>query len=97
MSEVEELRKEFDCVLQKLEYVVQHLNFREKFVATEWIKKLKKATLSVEDLKLRLDFVDYFVNCWKCDVFSTEPFNKVPQPNVPLQELRYMLVCTIFI
>ncbi|XP_017473632.1 PREDICTED: uncharacterized protein LOC108364457 [Rhagoletis zephyria] len=91
MSEVGELSKEFDCLLQELECVVQRLNFREKSIATEWIRKLKKENSSLEDLKLRLDFMDYFVNCWKCGIFSSEPFNKVPQPNVPLQKLRYLL------
>lgn len=92
MSELEELKKEFACLMEELECVHQQLNFREKSIATEWIKKLKKATGSVEDLKLSLDFIDYFVNCWKCGIFSSEPFNRVPQPNVPLQKLRYMLV-----
>ncbi|XP_067642757.1 uncharacterized protein [Eurosta solidaginis] len=91
MNEEEDLNKEFECLLKELECVHQYLNFREKSIATEWIKKLKKATGSVDELKLRLDFIEYFLNCWKCGIFSSEPFNKVPQPGVPLQKLRYLL------
>lgn len=92
MTEFDELNKEFECSMKQFERAHQHLNYREKSIATEWIKKLKKANSSVEDLKLRLDFIDYFINCSKCSIFSTEPFNKVPHPNAPLQKLRNMLV-----
>ncbi|XP_053955695.1 uncharacterized protein LOC128861527 [Anastrepha ludens] len=91
MGEVSELNNEFDCLLEKLECIHQHLNFREKSIVTEWIKKLKKSNETLDELKLRLDFIEYFINCWKCGIFSSEPFNKVPQPNTPLHKLRYML------
>ncbi|XP_050333158.1 uncharacterized protein LOC126761215 [Bactrocera neohumeralis] len=91
MAEVDELNKEFECAMKQFERAHQHLNYREKSIATEWLKKLKKANSSIEDLKLRLDFIDYFINCSKCSIFSTEPFNKVPHPNAPLQKLRNML------
>lgn len=91
-AEIQQLDHEFSQLLQKLENFIVTYNFREKYLLTEWLTKLKNSKSSLEECKLRNRFLKHFVNN-QVNVFLMEPFSKIPKDfSGPLRDLKKLLV-----
>lgn len=89
------LDNEFDQCLQRIENFMTAYKYREKFLAKEWLKKLKKSHNNVEERKLRNRFIRHFLNNHGKDynVFTSGPFQNLPKDFTgPLSDLKYLLV-----
>lgn len=94
-KEIERLDKEFNELITKLDRFVCIYNFREKYLITEWLKKLKESKSSLDEIKLRNRFVKYFVSSQEAgsNVFNSQPFNKIPKDfSGSLKDLKNLLV-----
>ncbi|KAM7357929.1 uncharacterized protein ACRADG_003096 [Cochliomyia hominivorax] len=93
-KENERLDHEFQELLQTLESYLIVYNFREKYLITEWLSKLKAAKSSLDERKLRNRFIKHFINSKENgeNIFSVEPFNKIPKDfSGPLKDLKKLL------
>ncbi|XP_023305081.2 uncharacterized protein LOC111686925 [Lucilia cuprina] len=93
-KETERLDNEFNELLKKLEGFMFIYNYREKYLITEWLTKLKNSKTSLEERKLRNRFLKHFVNNQESgvNIFRLEPFNKIPKDfSGPLKDFKKLL------
>lgn len=94
-KEIERLEAEFNELLAKIEAYLFVYDFREKYILTEWLKKLKQSKSTVDERKLRNRFMKHFFNNQEAciNIFRSEPFNKIPKDfHGPLLGLKKLLV-----
>lgn len=96
---IENLDKEFEEYCQKFQNYVNFYDFREKFLITEWLEKLKSSNTNLEEKKLRNRFIKHFVESHeaKVNLFSAKPFNEIPKNFAgPLSGLKNLFVSLNF-
>ncbi|XP_075164149.1 uncharacterized protein LOC142236761 [Haematobia irritans] len=95
-EEIESLDNQFMNGLKKIENLLDNLNFRQKFIVNQWIKKLKNSDSSIEERKLRNQLILNFLNNRETDALNLEPFSNLPERfNGPLTDFRKLMTTNL--
>ncbi|XP_059226981.1 uncharacterized protein LOC106085459 [Stomoxys calcitrans] len=89
-NEIEYLETQFANGLCGFSKIMPNYDFREKYIVNQWITKLKKSNGSIDERRLRNNFIEYFVA--DTNIFKAEPFNSLPDNfNGSLMVLKKLL------